>query len=84
VLFWVADTGCGISADGLPHVFDPFWQAHKGAHQGAGLGLPITRGIIQAHGGRIWVESTLGRGSAFFFTVPAAPDADAQPSATMH
>ena len=60
VLCWVADTGCGISPDGLPHVFDRFWQARKGAHHGAGLGLPITRGIIEAHGGRIWVESTLG------------------------
>jgi PAS domain S-box-containing protein len=84
VLFWVADTGCGISSDGLPHVFNPFWQAHKGAHQGAGLGLPITRGIIEAHGGRIWVESTLGRGSAFYFTLPAAADAEERPSETMH
>ena len=80
VLFWVADTGCGISPDGLPHVFDRFWQARKGAHHGAGLGLPITRGIIEAHGGRIWVESTLGRGSVFFFTVPAAAEVAAQPS----
>ena len=79
VLFWVADTGSGISPDGLPHVFDRFWQARKGARQGAGLGLPITRGIVEAHGGRIWVESTLGRGSVFFFTVPEAPSADARP-----
>ncbi len=84
VLFWVADTGSGISPDGLPHVFDRFWQARKGARQGAGLGLPITRGIIEAHGGRIWVESTLGRGSVFFFTVPEAPGAEARPSETMH
>ena len=84
VLFWVADTGSGISPDGLPHVFDRFWQARKGARQGAGLGLPITRGIIEAHGGRIWVESTLGRGSVFFFTVPEAPVAEARPSETMH
>ena len=84
VLFWVADTGSGISPDGLPHVFDRFWQARKGAHHGAGLGLPITRGIIEAHGGRIWVESTLGRGTVFFFTVPQAPGAEARPSETMH
>ena len=63
MLFWVADTGCGISPDGLPHVFDRFWQARKGARKGAGLGLPITRGIVEAHGGRIWVESTPGRGN---------------------
>ena len=84
VLFWVADTGSGISPDGLPHVFDRFWQARKGVHHGVGLGLPITRGIIEAHGGRIWVESTLGRGSVFFFTVPDAPGAEARPSGTMH
>ena len=84
MLFWVADSGCGIASDGLPHVFDRFWQAHKGAHHGAGLGLPITRGIIEAHGGRIWVESTLGRGSVFFFTVPQASGAEARPSETMH
>ena len=84
VVFWVADTRRGISPDGLPHVFDRFWQARKGARQGAGLGLPITRGIIEAHGGRIWVESTLGRGSVFFFTVPAAPGAADRRSETMH
>ena len=87
VLFWIADTGSGISADGLPHVFDPFWQARKGTRQGAGLGLPITRGIVEAHGGRIWVESTLGRGSIFFFTIPLAPPqlpAGTRPSDTLH
>jgi PAS domain S-box-containing protein len=77
VLFWVADTGYGISPEGLPHVFDRFWQAKKGARKGAGLGLPITRGIVEAHGGRIWVESTLRRGTVFFFTIPEAPAAEA-------
>ena len=52
VLFWVADTGAGISPDGLPHVFDRFWQARKGTRLGAGLGLPLSRGIVEAHGGR--------------------------------
>jgi signal transduction histidine kinase len=87
VLFWIADTGSGISADGLPHVFDPFWQARKGTRQGAGLGLPITRGIVEAHGGRIWVESTLGRGSVFFFTIPVTPlrsAAEPRPGDTLH
>jgi PAS domain S-box-containing protein len=83
-LFWVADTGCGISEDGLPHVFDRFWQARKGARQGVGLGLPITRGIIEAHGGRIWVESALGRGTVFFFTLPAAPAGEAPRPETLH
>jgi signal transduction histidine kinase len=72
VLFWVADTGVGIAAENLPHVFDRFWQAQKSGRRGAGLGLAIVKGIVEAHGGRIWVESTLGRGSTFFFTVPAS------------
>ncbi len=83
VLFWVADTGRGIPPDSLPHVFDRFWQARKGHGRGAGLGLPITRGIVETHGGRIWVESTLGRGTIFFFTIPEAPRAEApRPEAT--
>ena len=84
VIFWVADTGCGIAPDELPHVFDRFWQAVKGAHHGVGLGLPIARGIVEAHGGRIWVESILGRGTIIFFTVPAAPTVAVQPSESIH
>jgi signal transduction histidine kinase len=71
VLFRVGDTGYGISPSELPHVFDRFWQSRKG-RDGAGLGLPIARGIIAAHEGRIWVESTLGRGTTFSFTIPRA------------
>jgi len=76
VLFWVTDTGSGIAKDDLPHLFDRFWQAHKSSRRGAGLGLPIVKGIVEAHGGRIWVESTLGVGSTFFFTMPSAPHAE--------
>jgi len=76
VLFWVADTGAGIAAADLPHVFDRFWQARKGERHGAGLGLQIAKGLVEAHGGRIWVESAVGRGSTFFFTIPAAPLAE--------
>ncbi|WP_437590930.1 sensor histidine kinase [Sorangium sp. So ce1000] len=72
VLCWVADTGAGIHEEDLPHVFDRFWQARKAGRRGAGLGLPIVKGIVEAHGGRIWVESALGRGSTFFFTIPEA------------
>ncbi|HEY5414184.1 MAG TPA: PAS domain S-box protein [Gemmatimonadaceae bacterium] len=80
VVFWVADSGGGIAPGDIPHVFDRFWQATRGDRRGAGLGLPITKGIVEAHGGRIWVESTLGRGSTFFFSIPRArPTAD-QPS----
>jgi PAS domain S-box-containing protein len=71
VLFWVADTGAGISGDDVTHVFERFWQAHKEGRHGAGLGLPIVKGLVEAHGGRVWVESTPGRGSTFFFTMPA-------------
>jgi PAS domain S-box-containing protein len=72
VLFWVADTGAGIEAGDVPHLFDRFWQVRKVDKQGTGLGLPIVKGIIEAHGGRIWVESQVGVGSTFFFTLPLA------------
>ena len=72
VQFSVADTGCGISADQLPHVFDRFWQARESKGHGAGLGLPIVKGIVEAHGGRVWVQSVPGQGSTFCFTIPIA------------
>jgi PAS domain S-box-containing protein len=72
IVFWVADTGGGIAPENLPLVFDRFWQATRAGRQGAGLGLPIAKGIVEAHGGRIWVESTEGRGTTFSFTIPKA------------
>jgi signal transduction histidine kinase len=72
VLFWVADTGSGIAREDLPRVFDRFWQATRPGRQGAGLGLPIAKGIVNAHGGRIWVESTPGEGTTLLFTIPKA------------
>jgi signal transduction histidine kinase len=66
----VEDTGPGIAADSLPHVFDRFWRADRRSRSGTGLGLPIAKSIVEAHGGRIWVESTPGRGSTFHFTLP--------------
>jgi PAS domain S-box-containing protein len=70
----VSDTGVGISKEQLPHVFDRFWQSQQSTirSRGAGLGLPIARGIIQAHGGRIWAESEIGRGATFRFTLPTS------------
>jgi signal transduction histidine kinase len=68
--FSVSDTGTGIAEDHLPFIFDRFWQAQPGAHQGFGLGLAISKGIVEAHGGRIWAESRLGSGSTFAFTIP--------------
>jgi PAS domain S-box-containing protein len=70
VCFSVSDTGPGIAPDHLPHLFDRFWQARPTDRRGAGLGLTIAKGIVEAHGGRIWAESTPGTGSTFFFTVP--------------
>lgn len=68
----VRDTGRGIPLDAIPHVFDRFWHSRRGAAQrSTGLGLAIARGIIEAHEGRIWVESTVGEGSAFHFTLPS-------------
>ncbi|OJT20020.1 hypothetical protein BO221_33015 [Archangium sp. Cb G35] len=72
VLFWVADTGPGIPAEHLPHLFDRFWQASRTDKRGAGLGLAIAKGIVESHGGHIWAESQVGAGTTFFFTVPAA------------
>lgn len=72
VEFTVRDTGSGIASDDLPHIFDRFAQARHD-RGGLGLGLYISRCIIEAHGGQLSVESTLGEGSTFTFTVPAAP-----------
>jgi PAS domain S-box-containing protein len=73
VLFCVSDSGTGIAAEHMPHLFDRFWQAGKAERRGAGLGLPIVKGLIQAHGGRIWIESVVGEGTRVFFTLPVAP-----------
>ncbi len=72
VVVQVADTGPGIPADDIPHLFDNFWQARKNDHRGVGLGLAIAKGVVEAHGGHIWCESTVGAGSKFFFTLPLA------------
>lgn len=72
VTFSVSDTGCGIPPEQISHLFNRFWQAEKGARHGAGLGLEIAKGIIEAHGGQIWVESELGVGTTFFFFLPIA------------
>lgn len=72
VVFSVQDSGPGISPDLLPHVFDRYSQAKATANLGVGLGLAIAKGFVEAHGGRIWVESQLGAGSTFFFSIPVA------------
>jgi signal transduction histidine kinase len=71
VRFSVQDSGVGIAPADLPHVFDRFWQRrHDSERRGTGLGLAIVRGIVEGHGGRFNVESTLGQGSVFSFTLP--------------
>ena len=74
VRFAVIDTGPGISAADLPRVFDRFYQAQDNTQKsaGLGLGLAICKGLVEAHGGRIWVSSLPGMGCAFNFTLPAA------------
>jgi signal transduction histidine kinase len=68
----VLDSGRGIAAGQLPRVFDRYWQSSRTDRQGAGLGLAIAKGIVEAHGGRIWIESRLGEGTTASFTLPLA------------
>lgn len=72
MLFSVSDTGQGVPLEQQRHVFERFWQAAKGTRKGLGLGLAIAHGIVEAHGGRIWLESTPGSGATFLFTIPLA------------
>lgn len=69
----IADTGCGIPHDALERVFEPFFTT-KEEGEGTGLGLSICRGIVESHGGTIWVESEPGSGTTFFFRLPSAAE----------
>jgi PAS domain S-box-containing protein len=81
VVFTVSDTGPGIPAEDVPRIFDRFFHARRsGDGGGAGLGLAISRGIVEAHGGRIWVETSPGAGATFRFTIPAAAEKPRRPS----
>jgi signal transduction histidine kinase len=71
VRFAVSDTGAGIPADKLEAIFGRFHQVSKNDRRGAGLGLYISKCIVQGHGGRIWAESEVGKGSTFYFTLPS-------------
>jgi len=71
IRFAVTDTGIGIAVEDLPRIFERFYKADRSrASSGTGLGLAIARHLVEAHGGRIWVESTVGAGSSFYFTLP--------------
>jgi PAS domain S-box-containing protein len=70
-VFEVRDTGRGIAPDQLPHLFERYWQGEQAARRSVGLGLSIARGIVEAHGGRVWAESKPGNGAAFFVAMPS-------------
>ena len=78
-IFAVMDTGPGIPQEMLAGIFEPFIQVTESSKhiQGTGLGLPISRSLVQAHGGDLWVESILGEGTTFFFTLPFHPSMSA-------
>ena len=72
VVFFVRDTGPGIPLADQPRVFDRYWHSRRTANKrGTGLGLSIAKGIVEAHGGRIWLESMPGQGATFYFSIPA-------------
>jgi two-component system phosphate regulon sensor histidine kinase PhoR len=73
VLVSVQDTGIGIPKEDLPRIFERFYRVDKGRSQelgGTGLGLSIVKHLVQAHGGKVWVDSQPGKGSTFYFTLP--------------
>jgi signal transduction histidine kinase len=82
ILVRVTDTGVGIAPEDRERIFEPFGQADdrvSDSPRGTGLGLPICREIVEQHGGRLWVESELGHGARFSFTLPVATVADLAP-----
>jgi light-regulated signal transduction histidine kinase (bacteriophytochrome) len=78
--FSIRDNGIGIPEDELVHIFDRYWHVHKGNPTGSGLGLFISKGIVEAHGGRIWAVSQPGQGSTFHFTLPLMDPGNDQPA----
>ncbi len=82
VLFTVKDSGIGISPENQSRIFEPFFQEEQTMYRqygGTGLGLAICRGIVEAQGGRIWLESRKGLGTTFYFTFPIIPVTEIKP-----
>ena len=73
VLHEIRDTGIGIPEDEVVRIFDEFYQVESGKHEGTGLGLAIAKRLVEEHGGKIWAESQVGKGSTFYFTLPVSP-----------
>jgi len=72
LVFAVADDGHGIGTEDMKHLFEPYWRSGQAQYKGTGLGLAIARGVVSAHGGRIWAESQVGKGATIYFSLPAA------------
>jgi signal transduction histidine kinase len=71
-VFAVIDNGPGIAEGVRSTIFEPYWRADKATYKGTGLGLAIVRGIVEGHGGRVWIESEPGAGATFLFSIPTA------------
>jgi signal transduction histidine kinase len=78
ILFSISDTGPGIAAEDFKSVFEKFAQTETGLRQGGGtgLGMPISRSLVEAHGGQLWIESVVGEGATFHFTLPIVQPAE--------
>jgi signal transduction histidine kinase len=74
--FKVSDTGPGVPPDELPHLFQRYWRGSTAQYKGTGLGLTIAKGLVEAHGGRIWAEGRPGGGSVFAFALGSEPEVE--------
>ena len=78
--FFVRDNGMGMSAEESAQVFDMFYRAEEGTIEGSGLGTYIVKKLVEAHGGKVWLESAKGQGTTFTFTIPCQDTEEEIPS----